>query len=205
MSKDRNAHFRPPGTRGLPSPQRIAHIANQGGMTARDRFNNVLVEGALVLYHPAQDVIYQIQKVTPILDPRAQGQMVTVTMAATIPLHVAANQPTMELTMVGLPATPEQADALEKARQAAAEGNGQILDDIGLRGAASEDARPCDLDHWALAAEARDKGFLAAQCPGCGAELITADAQSKTPAQAEPAQSVDGPPAPKGPDDGEST
>lgn len=75
--------------------------AFQAGQTAPvDRFGNRIAAGALVVWKPPIDMVYQVTDVKPVLDPRAAG-WVTLTLQLTSPVNVMSGRPTDSLIIVG--------------------------------------------------------------------------------------------------------
>jgi hypothetical protein len=81
--------------------RQFAQQAEDGQITARDRFGRVIAPGALVLWTPPYPLIYEVLNVTPLLDPRVPPGLVQIVLTATAPLNVAANQAQIGLVVVG--------------------------------------------------------------------------------------------------------
>jgi hypothetical protein len=86
----------------------FARLVAEGALPPRDRMNNAIGRGHLVLYHPAVDVIYQVMDVVPVMDPRQPGT-VRLHLMAEVPLTVPINRPIAELLVCGITAATEMA------------------------------------------------------------------------------------------------
>ena len=73
--------------------------AGQAG--ALDRFARPLLVGQKVLYHPPFDLIFKVDAIAPVLDPKAQPGLMAVTLSVTFPLHMIANRPEVGMVIVG--------------------------------------------------------------------------------------------------------
>jgi hypothetical protein len=77
---------------------------------ARDRFNRPLVVGATVLLTPTHPLTYTVEKIDPVLDPRAPAGTIQVTITTVLTTLIAAGVPWPDATIVALPAARPQAE-----------------------------------------------------------------------------------------------
>jgi len=111
MPKDRNAHAREEFQQ---AQQRRAFAAavSQGQAAALDRLGRPVRQGDLVLWHPPDDLIFEVLGVSVPLDPRMPPGVLTMTLGVTVPVNVQANTPVRPLLHVGrVPAEAEAAPA----------------------------------------------------------------------------------------------
>lgn len=66
-----------------------------------DRFAAPIRKGSLVMWHPPFDLVYQVDDVVPVLDPRVQAGVVQMTLSITIPVQAVVGQPAMGMVVVG--------------------------------------------------------------------------------------------------------
>lgn len=105
MSEHRQPPKRPLGNLAMHD---FARLVAEGALPPRDRMNNPIGRGHLVVYHPAVDIIYQVMDVIPVMDPRQPGT-VRLHLMATVPLTVPVNRPIAELLICGINAEAEMA------------------------------------------------------------------------------------------------
>jgi hypothetical protein len=103
-------------------------ISEPGGMqppaVALDRFGKVLEAGHLVLFHPGEDLVFEVVDVRPVLNPNAPaGRAMQVTLRAAFPVQTVAALPDRGMVIVG-----ESQERLNK--QASENGAGAIADEI---------------------------------------------------------------------------
>jgi hypothetical protein len=115
MSK--HSHHQPPPTHGVPSLPDFARQVQQGIASARDRFNNPLAKGHLVLYESQFALVAEVVDIIPVMDPRQIG-MVRVVLAIPINLPVPVNRPNPMFTIVGVAADSLRKDIHDKAMAA---------------------------------------------------------------------------------------
>lgn len=92
---------RKPPTQGDLSMAQFAQGVSDGAFTALDRFGNRITRGALVLYRPDMDVVYQVKEVVPVMDPRLPQRMVRLTLDAMVPLTVMVGAMVPNLLFLG--------------------------------------------------------------------------------------------------------
>jgi hypothetical protein len=73
---------------------------------ARDRFNRRLQVGATILLTPTHPMTYTVEKIDPVLDPRAPAGTIQLTLTALVSTIVAAGVPWPDGVIVAVPATP---------------------------------------------------------------------------------------------------
>jgi hypothetical protein len=77
-----------------------------------DRFATAIKEHDLILWHPPHDLVYEVTKVEPILNP-APGQpvgLIQITVTLTAPVQLMAGQPAMSMVVVGHQHAPNEAE-----------------------------------------------------------------------------------------------
>ncbi|MGH6742153.1 MAG: hypothetical protein ACREDY_24525, partial [Bradyrhizobium sp.] len=96
-------HNRPPQTRGKLSQQQAIQMVNSGQLAPIDRYNRIIREGDLVEWHAPKDFVFIVNAITPVLDPRQQGHLITLQllMPGVAPLTTMANQPNPSLRVIG--------------------------------------------------------------------------------------------------------
>jgi len=72
-----------------------------GQLPVRDRFGRPLEKGSLFVWHPPHDLVFQVDDITPILDPNQPPGYVRVTVSMTAPVTWQANQPAPDIIAVG--------------------------------------------------------------------------------------------------------
>lgn len=83
-----------------------------GKAAALDRFASAIKVHDLLLWHPPHDLVYEVTKVEPILNP-APGQpigLIQITVELTAPVQLMAGQPAMGIVIVGHQHAPGQAE-----------------------------------------------------------------------------------------------
>lgn len=103
---------RPNGHGGVP--------INPLSLTALDRFSRPLAAGQLVLFRPANDLVFRVTKVTPSLDPAAPPGTVQVMLQADAPMLLQGGQPLANLVIVAEPG-PDVAQTTDEATGPSAE------------------------------------------------------------------------------------
>ena len=103
-----------------------------GQVHVYDRFGSVIEPGARILWHPSVDPVVEVQAVQPNPDPESPVGQMLVTLAVTISVAVAPNQPWQTFILMGAP--PERELGSEDARKAAQEELGAVADRIGANG-----------------------------------------------------------------------
>lgn len=83
---------------------RLAEQARAMAVTAPpiDRFGVPLTPKDLVLYRPPMDLIFRVEDVKPVVDPRAPPGMVTLVLSVVTTVHVPAGQPQINMVVVGV-------------------------------------------------------------------------------------------------------
>ena len=66
-----------------------------------DRFNQPLDVGTIVVYRPAQDLVFTVVEATPILDPQAPPGAVRVVLQAIVPMLSMGGQPRGDMIVIG--------------------------------------------------------------------------------------------------------
>ena len=72
-----------------------------GKVPVKDRFGRPVTEGSLIVWHPPQDLVYQVEKVEPILDPNQPPGYVRVTVTLQAPVTWPAGQSAPDIIAVG--------------------------------------------------------------------------------------------------------
>ncbi len=66
-----------------------------------DRFAAPIRKGSLVMWTPPYPLVFQVDEVTSVLDPRAPAGLVQVNLSVTVPAQLAIGQPAMSMVVVG--------------------------------------------------------------------------------------------------------
>jgi hypothetical protein len=66
-----------------------------------DRLGAPIQVGSLVLWHPPYDLVYQVDSITPVLDPRAPAGLVQMNLSIKVPIQAALNQVATSMIVVG--------------------------------------------------------------------------------------------------------
>lgn len=106
-------HNRRPPTQGRLSSQEFARMVTTGQITPLDRLGQPIVAGALVLFTPQVDTIFEVVGVTPMLDPRQPQGQARVTLHAQFDIPVRLGMPLPPFIVVGM-AQREQAQQLDQ-------------------------------------------------------------------------------------------
>ena len=79
----------------------FAQAVTSGQAAVLDRLAQPVAKGALVLWRPPHDLIYEVVDVAPVLDPRQPPGLVQLTLMSTAPVTFYAGQPAMSLVVIG--------------------------------------------------------------------------------------------------------
>lgn len=71
-----------------------------GAIGVLDRFGRRVGAGDLVMFSPDQDLLFQVEAITPCLDKQAPPGLVTMSMVCRFPLHAMSNQPMVNLVFI---------------------------------------------------------------------------------------------------------
>lgn len=83
-----------------------------GRAAVLDRFATAVKTHDLVLWHPPHDLVYEVVKIEPILNPAPNQPigLIQVTLTLTAPVQLMAGQPAMSVVVVGHQHAPDQAE-----------------------------------------------------------------------------------------------
>ena len=81
--------------------QSFAAAVAAGRAAPMDRFGKPLVQGALALWKPPHDMVWEATEIKPVLDVRQPPGLMAVTFSCSVQVTMAAGQPVMGLVVVG--------------------------------------------------------------------------------------------------------
>lgn len=96
VGKDETLNFK----RREAAARSVAMGLTTGAIQVQDRFGRGVRPGDLVLFHPEQDILYQVDSITPVMDPAAQPGLVTLQMTARVPVYAMAGQPVLNMVFI---------------------------------------------------------------------------------------------------------
>lgn len=120
MSLDRNQQVRDDFRRRQELhklQQQFAQALAAGQVSVIDRIGQKIEQGALVVYRPPHDFVYEVKSITPILDPRVPPGQVQIVLDCTVPVVFMAGQPIMGMIRVGTQHAPGHASLDEMKPQ----------------------------------------------------------------------------------------
>lgn len=89
--------------------RQFAQAFASGSIKAIDRIGQPIETGALVMYRPPFDLIYEVHDVKPVLDPRQPVGVVQAVLSCSVPVLLQVNTPVMAMIRVGTQQAPGQA------------------------------------------------------------------------------------------------
>lgn len=99
-----------------------------GHVQVIDRIAQPITIGALVIYRPPHDFVYEVADIKPVLDPRAQPGLVELTLRCQVPVTFMANVPIMGMIRVGTQQAPGHA-SLDPITPPEGAAEGSLTDD----------------------------------------------------------------------------